>query len=230
MKTRVKFHDSCFLAFSFLIGYFVVNIILTLIFRGAYFQNSTILFITSPFNWQEDFTNLYSNPVIGMLENSLFPFVAISLPSIYNTIIDKLNRQLPELEQGKNLIHLENIQSSFKVLIYSIVSTYLVSGCNYFITGTIGSGTSIIAFCLLIYFGLLFSYKTKVNYTKFTVRISLINLLFVIVSLGLGSTVYVIGLLFTKYYSSIFYHLEGLFFFTLITIFAYGFRRIFISP
>ena len=101
MKNRVYFYGSYFLAISFVIGYFIVNIIFTLIFKEAYFRQNYLVLITSPFNWEEDFTSLYPNPVWGMLENSLLPTFAISLPSIYNTITDRLNGQLLELEQGK---------------------------------------------------------------------------------------------------------------------------------
>ncbi|MGC8622213.1 MAG: hypothetical protein ACP5U0_09890 [Caldisphaera sp.] len=191
-----------------------------------------MVFISSPFNWEEDFTGLYPSPIFGMVENSILPSLAISLPSIYNKIMNIINGGLFKLEEEKNPLSQENVESSFKVLVYSVIATYLTSIYNYFSTGAVGSGTSIIGVCLFAYFCFLFSYRTKINCTNIRglipskrYAIITIRVAFVFACFYIAVIFYGIGLLFTPYYRSVFYHLEGLFFFTLIFIAVYGFRK-----
>lgn len=96
------------------------------------FLGSNILaFLTSPFNFVEDFSKVYKSPMEGYWLNAGFTAFIISVSIVYAQLLASSKRVKPEL-----------------VFWTSILASYLVSIFVWRFNGMPSTGTSIIGFCM----------------------------------------------------------------------------------
>jgi hypothetical protein len=100
----------------------------------ALWGNHIIEFITSPFNFKEDFLKVYSSPQEGLLNNVGVPFIIAFVQVLYYHLLAQNRRIRPEL-----------------VFWASVLASYLVSGLAWFLTGAPSTGTSIIGFSMIAF-------------------------------------------------------------------------------
>jgi hypothetical protein len=123
------------LTFIFILGYVLVNYVYVVYFTSFVFDKGAI-FITSPFNILENKTGTYSSISQGLQNNFVFVAGAIAGAEMYSR---HLSTRLKE--------HI-TVDAAF---LLGILATYVESALFWLVTGNPASGTSILAFCILLF-------------------------------------------------------------------------------
>jgi hypothetical protein len=101
-------------------------------------QGKALAFVTSPFNFLEDFTGPYGSFIEGYFYNLIFTTGIIYFIIFYYHLISESKRISPEL-----------------IFLTSIAASYVVALASWAITGRVSAGTSIIGFSMVTFlFGL----------------------------------------------------------------------------
>ena len=124
---------------AFFTFYIIINAAIIKFNGGKYPSSNIATFLTSWFNPMEDAN--YGKPYIGFLLNFGMVLFIIIIAEKYSSITYK--------KLGKYAI------SIGPVFLFSISATYVISTFNWFEYGFAGSGTSIVAFCMMITFGII---------------------------------------------------------------------------
>lgn len=152
------------------------------------FWGKILAFSTSPFNFTEIFSKVYSSPMEGYLSNGVFTVVIIFMSIFYYSLFALSKRVKPTT-----------------VFWTSVAASYIVSIFVWLITGAPSTGTSIIGFCMV---GFLFinslndlrvHFKTKkAEQSKFIIAkvslsasIALVSLFLALFFYSLGNSIYV---------------------------------------
>jgi len=144
---------SVYILSLFPILYVLVLGIYSVSLRAAW-ENNVLAFVTSPFNFKEDFLSVYGSPLAGYWNNLVLPWGFMVFSLIYYHILAVSKRISPEL-----------------VFWASTAASYVVSVLVWFHYGTPSTGTSIVGFCMVAFlFGNavndLLSYRNTLKNTK----------------------------------------------------------------
>jgi hypothetical protein len=126
--------------FSFLRFLVLFFVLYVLVVPGVYllwpklWTNNVVAFLTSPFNFSENFASLYGTPLEGLINNYALTVVILFFSFVYPHVLRQTRRVGPEA-----------------VFLGSLVGSYLVSVLAWWLKGTPTTGTSIIGFCMILY-------------------------------------------------------------------------------
>lgn len=93
--------------------------------------NNVLAFLTSPFNFKEDFLKTYSSVTQGIWLNLVFTFAIIAFSIFYFRMLAVSKRISPTL-----------------IFWTSVLASYVVAGAIWLLKGVPSTGTSIIGFCI----------------------------------------------------------------------------------
>ena len=144
LRSFAKIISYFWVPFVFYFFYIIVNAILGTYTNSSIRSENLYLFLTSWFNPTEDL--LHHNPVKGFIENFIIPSFIMIIYLIYydrSYFAKKFNLSLGV------------------IFLSGIFGTYLMSGILWIFSNINGTGTSIIAFCLLADFSVLLILDAK---------------------------------------------------------------------
>jgi hypothetical protein len=119
----------------FYLTYLIANYVYLVVLPGAVFDYRAV-FLTSPFNILETLSPIYASFGQGLTENFVLVVFFMALAESYSRF---------------SLVKLNAYLSVDLAFLLSIASTYIVSGLWWWKAGAPASGTSIVAFCMLLY-------------------------------------------------------------------------------
>lgn len=131
LRTVLNFRVTLF----FYLAYLLVNYVYVVLAPGLVL-NYTAVFLTSPFNILETLSPIYPSFEVGLSENFVFVVLFVLLAESYSRY---------SMTRAKGLISVD------VAFILSIVSTYTTSALWWWRTGVPASGTSIVAFDMLLF-------------------------------------------------------------------------------
>lgn len=149
LRSFAKVISYFWVPFVFFIFYAIVNAVLGTYTNSSIRSENLYLFLTSWFNPSEDL--IYHNPVKGFIENFIIPSIVMIIYLFYyhfSYFAKKFNLTLGV------------------IFLSGIIGTYLMSGILWIFSNINGTGTSIIAFCLLADFSVLLILDTKYYWNK----------------------------------------------------------------
>jgi hypothetical protein len=100
----------------------------------ALWGNDILAFLTSPFNFKENFASVYSSAFEGLPNNFVFTVVVMFISLVYPHVLAKTRLVGPEA-----------------VFLGSLIGSYTVSFIAWLSIGTPRTGTSIVGFCMVAY-------------------------------------------------------------------------------
>ena len=137
LTSSFRLTKSVRITIIFVAAYIAVNYVYITYFK-EYLLNLTAIFLTSPVNLLEAYSKVYSSPLQGLQENFEIPILLLLSCELYSRYLG---------------IRIRKTKLSFDfVFLLSVIASYITSALWWLLRGVPGHGTSIIVFCMMLFF------------------------------------------------------------------------------